>query len=281
MTICWPMAVSFLRLLPLMFIIRFIRMLLSLPFLWGGQLTGMFQMPISIPLLRAAWWISANGQTGLSALVAIAKHGDAAQAIGCAIAWTEKYPRVELSAYAGILAANAGLEDVARNMLVAAKQLPVDQLGLTELLEFSIAMRFDASPNAACDYARGLEARSDLSPTVSKMMHAELLWNEMLTERLGQAKRRAQYILSVEDDPIANVVMSEFARVDGNALIAAKHLEKATKLPPAELHYYRFLAACGTGSEAEAAQQLAKINKLNSALAERAVWHVNATRGSK
>jgi hypothetical protein len=188
---------------------------------------------------------------------------------------------VELSAYAGILAANAGLEEVARGMLAAAKQLPVDQLGLTELLEFSIAMRFDASPAAACDYARSLEARHDLSPTVSKMMHTELLWNEMITERLGQAKQRAEYILSVEDDPIANVVMAELARVDGNKVMAARHLEKAAKLPPAELHYYQFLAACGTGSEAQAAQQLAKINDHNSALAERAVWHVNAIRGSK
>ena len=254
-------------------------MLLSLPFLWGGQLTGMFQMPISIPLLKAAWWISADGQVGFTALTAITRHGDSAQAIGCALAWMEKYPRVELSAYAGLLAANAGLDDIARNMLVMCQQFAKDKLGLTELLEFTIAKRFEPF-GAAVDCARSLEDRNDLSPTVSGMIYTELLWDAMLGGRLDEAERRAEFVLSVGEAPMAHVALSALARHHGNEIDASRHMERA-KLPPAELHYYRFLAACGIGADAEAREHLEHLSEFNASLAEYATHQVHAARGNK
>jgi hypothetical protein len=256
-------------------------MLLSLPFLWGGQLTGMFQMPLSIPLLKAAWRISADGEIGLKALVAIQTHGQAAEAIGCALAWIEKTPRVELTAYAGLLAANAGLGDIARNMLIMSQQLGKDKQGLTECLEYLIALRFDDSPTATVDCARGLESRSDLSPTVSKMVHTELLWTDLLGGKLDQAQRRAERMTAVADEPIASVALAAIARHDGNDFSAERHISKTAKLPAAERHYYHFLAACGTGADDEAREHLAKLNDLNAALAETAVRNVNAMRGAQ
>ena len=263
-----------------MFLIRFIRMLLSLPFLWSGQLTGMLQTPISIPLLKAAWRISADGKTGFTALAAISKHGGPDEALACGMGWMETQPRVEIAAFTGVMAANTGLGDVARNMLAQCQRFAKDKLGLTELLEFLIAARFDESPNSTLDCARRLENRKDLSPTVSKMIYTELLWNEMLDGKLDEAERRAEHMLSVGDEPLASIAMSAISNHNGNARDAEKHMAQAAKLPPAELHYYCFLAACGTGDDEAAREHFAKLSDLNAALAEIATRTVNAHRGS-
>ena len=253
-------------------------MLLSLPFLWGGQLTGVFQMPISIPLLKAAWWISADGRVGFTALKAIARHSGAPEAIGCATAWMGKQPRVELAAYAGLLAAGAGLGDIARDMLGRCGQFAADVLGLTELLEFTIAKRFEPLGSAA-DCARRLEDRNDLSAAVSGMIHTELLWDAVLAGRLDEARRRAEFMLSVGEAPAAHVVLSALARYHGNEIGASRHMDQA-KLPPAEMYYYRFLAACGTGADEEARELLAELGDRDVSLAEYATAQVNAARGN-
>ena len=54
-----------------MFIIRWIRALLSLPILWLGQLTLYFKLPASIALLSAAWTIGGDAEVGRSALMAM------------------------------------------------------------------------------------------------------------------------------------------------------------------------------------------------------------------
>jgi len=254
-------------------------MLLSLPFLWSGQLAGIFQIPLSIPLLKAAWWISTDGHVGFTALKAISKLREPAEAIGCAIAWTEKYPRVELSAYAGLLAAGAGLGDIARNMLVACGQFPVDRLGLTEMLEFTIAKQFEPF-GAAGDCARRLEARRDLSASVSAMIHTELLWDAMLCGRLDEAGRRAEFMLSVGEAPPAHVALSALARHHGNETAALRHMDQA-RLAPAELCYYRFLSACGTGADAEAREMLDELGDYNVSLADYASAQVAAIRGEQ
>ena len=54
-----------------MFLIRWIRTLLSLPVLWLGQLTGMFKLPVAAPLLGLAWAIGRSGEVARMALVSI------------------------------------------------------------------------------------------------------------------------------------------------------------------------------------------------------------------
>ena len=242
-------------------------------------MTGMFQMPISTQLLKAAWWISADGQVGLKALMAIARHGESAEAIGCGLAWMERYPRVELPAYAGLLAANAGLDNIARNMLVMCEQLGKDKLGLTEQLEFMIAKHYEPL-GAAVACARRLENRNDLSPTVSVMISTELLWDAMLVGRLDEAQYRAEHMLSVGEAPVASLAMAVLVGNRGDGVAAARHMERA-KLPAAEMHYYRFLAACGTGSDDEAREQLDHLGEYNASLAEYATHQVAAARGRK
>jgi hypothetical protein len=262
-----------------MFLIRFIRMLLSLPFLWGGQLTGMFQMPISISLLKAAWWISADGETGFKALVAISRYGSSIEAIGRAMSWIEKYPRVELAAYTGLLAAGEGMEDIARDMLWRCQQFPPDKLGLTELLEFGIAQRFEP-PGASVACARRLEDRDDLSATVSGMIHAELLWDDMLCKRFEASARRAEFMLAVGESPIAHVVLSALAKCHGDLVGISRHRDRA-KLPPAELHYYSFLASVGIDDDEAAREHLASLGDLNASLAGHAVDLVREAGGRK
>ncbi|MDP7290406.1 MAG: hypothetical protein QGH94_20660, partial [Phycisphaerae bacterium] len=115
------------RLSPQMFLIRFIRILLSLPFVWVGLLSGMFQLPISIPLLQAAWWISADGQMAVNALSTMVKHERTEEALACAMVWMEKQPSAELAAYAGVLATITQTPgpDIARDMLESLKGWPM------------------------------------------------------------------------------------------------------------------------------------------------------------
>jgi len=249
-------------------------MLLSLPFLWAGRLAGMFGSPLCVALLKTAWRISLDGRTGVTALGAIAKYVGPAEAIGCGLAWMEKHPRAELAAYAGIVAAEAGLADIARNMLTASSQFPPDGMGLAETLEFSVAKRFEPL-GAAADCARRLESRNDLSPTVSGMIYTELLWDAVLRGRLDEARGRAEHILAIGDAPMANLVL---AALSHNAGQSAGHMAKASKLPPAELHYYSFLTASGTGDDERANEHLARLTEFNTGLAEYAAVQVSAAR---
>jgi hypothetical protein len=102
----------------------------------------------------------------------------------------------------------------------------------------------------------------------------------MLGGRLDEAERRADFILSVGEAPSAHVALSALARYHGNDFGASLHMEKA-KLPSAELHFYGFLAACGTGANDEAREHLAKLRDHNVSLAEYAARQVDAARGKK
>ena len=255
-------------------------MLLSLPFLWGGQLTGMFQMPISIPLLKTAWRISADGEIGFTALTAIARRQDSGQALACALEWMETHPRTETAAYAGILAAGEGLGDIARDMHARCLSMSKDKLGVVELLEFVIAQRFEPF-GASIDCARRLENRTDLSPTVSGLVQTELLWLAMFVGRFDDADRRGQRMLAVGEAPVASAVLAAISGRNGNEPAVARHMSDAAKLQPAELHYYSFLAFAAAGSDARAQQHLNKLREHNSAMADHAVVYVNLPWESK
>jgi hypothetical protein len=164
-------------------------------------------------------------------------------------------------------------------MLIMSQQLGRDKLGLTEMLDFTIAKRYE-SMGAACDCARRLETRNDLSPTVSVMVSSELLWEAMLIGRHDEAKRRAEHMLSVGEAPAASLAMAALASNRGDLMAAAKHMERA-KLPAVEMHYYRYLAARGTGADDEASAQLERLGEYNASLAEYAEHQVAATRGRK
>ncbi|MDP6046265.1 MAG: hypothetical protein QGG25_11700 [Phycisphaerae bacterium] len=268
------------RLSPQMFLIRFIRILLSLPFVWVGLLSGMFQLPISIPLLQAAWWISADGQMAVNALSTMVKHERTEEALACAMVWMEKQPSAELAAYAGVLATITQTPgpDIARDMLERAKQFDKDKLGLVELLEFMIAQRFGPM-GAAADCARRLESRNDLSPNVSDVIHSVLLWVDMLARRFDDVKQRAQFMLSIGESPPANLAMAALTRRDGDEIGALRHTDNAAKMDLTHRYYYRFLAAWAFGAEVEASEYLEKLREREAELADYAMRQVNAAGG--
>jgi len=253
-----------------MFLIRWIRTLVSLPFKWAGQLAGILNTPLSAGLLRAAWRISEDGDTGRLALAAVGRYGSPEEMIATGLAWLGDCPRVEIAAFTGLTAMQTGDEATARAMFQRCGELGPDRLGFTELLEFTLAKRFDAF-GAAVECARRLELRDDLSGAVSKMIGEELLWDAMLHGRLDEARRRAERTLAIEDDPSANIALAALSGYDPGG----------SKLPPATETYYRFLAAVSIGAAAEAEELIQRLDHLDTPLARHAVVTVQLARGDQ
>jgi hypothetical protein len=250
-----------------MYLVLFIRKLLSLPFYWGGQLAGMFQTPLSVSLFKAAWLISADGQTGFTAMTVMTKYAPPSQVIACALGWMEKTPRVEIAAYAGFLAAMEGDERTARDMLARCGDFDKDHIGLIEMLDYSIAQRFEPLGSAtAC--ARRLETQDDVSPTVSVMIHTELLWDDMLSRRFDEVKRRSDLMLAVGPAPGASIAAAGIARRQGNESRALQHDDQAMKLPREQWYYFHFLTAWAMELHREADDYMAKLIECDGALAE-------------
>ncbi len=250
-----------------MFLVLFIRKLLSLPFYWGGQLAGMFQTPLSATLFKAAWLISADGHTGFAAMTAMMKYAPAGQVIASARKWMETNPRVEIAAYAGFLAAMEGDEQTAREMLAVCEDFDKDHIGLIEMLEYSIAQRFEPIGSAtAC--ARRLEKQNDVSPTVSVMIHSELLWDDMLSMRFDQVKRRSNLMLAVGPAPAASIAAAGIARREGNESRALQHDDEAAKLPREQWYYFHYLTAHAMGLQPDADEYMAQLIECNGSLAE-------------
>jgi len=253
-----------------MFLIRWIRILLSLPLQWAGQLAGILGLQQSAGLLTVAWRISEDGETGSLALAAIGRYGSPDQQIATGLAWLDGCPRVEIAGLTGLAAMQVGDEPTARDMLQQCGQLGGDRDGLAEMLELLVARRFgEFGETTAC--ARRLEPRDDLSPTVSRMIGEELLWDAMLHGRLDEARRRAERILAVGDNPSAGIALAALGGYDPGE----------SPLPPAQDIYYRFLAAVSVGATARAEELIGRLDQLDPSLAGHAVVTVQLTRGDQ
>jgi len=254
-----------------MFLIRGILKLLALPLVWAGRLCAMLHLPADAELLKAAWAVSGDGQTGRMALAHIRARMGLSLARAQADLWTQRRPRPEITAYAGLLALEQADPASARAYFERGRELGGDPAGMGELLEFMLAAH-DDDPDAMRAVARRLALRRDLSPTVSKLVHTELMWDAMLAGRLDEARATAGRLLAVADQASAEVALWAIARHDRNAYAAEIHLRRAAKLPPDQRAYYMALGAASIGQADEAREILAALRERNERLARNAEW---------
>ncbi len=251
-----------------MFLVRRIRKLFSLPFLWAGQLASAFKLPLSVPLLTAAWYVSGDGNVARSALFAMHRCGHSDAAVAQADTWLVRRPRPEIAAFAALMAYQAGEFDAAESYLAHGRRLGDDRDGLLDLLAYTIS-KHGADSDATGELARRLENRSDLPPDLSRMVLTDLMWAAMTDEQFDNARRRARHLLEVDDEPQAEIALWALAKRDADAPGARKHLARA-RIKPADKVYWQFFGLVAIGWMQEARDMLEQLKGLDASYAAQA-----------
>jgi len=226
-----------------MFLIRWIRKLLSLPLEWAGLLANMFKQPFALPLFQAAYAVNGDGQTALAAVqVARARQGpEAAQAMS--EHYLSKKVQPETAAIAGLLAIDRGDLPAAGVHLDQARSSGADRTGLVDMLALFAGLR---NPDDAVSDAVALEmaARSDVLPIVSKTSRMHLLWRHLQNHDFDQARNCADRLLAVEDNPQAYAVLWAIERNAGRGRQAQSLLAKVKLPAPQRLYSQAMGLAC-------------------------------------
>lgn len=250
-----------------MFLVRWVRTLISLPLVWAGRLAAMFKSPASVGFLKAAWAIGGDGEVGQVAMSEILKHAGLEAARAQGEIWLAQRPCPQVATYTGMLASDCGDMPAARTCLARGRDLGDDPSGLLEFLEFVIARR-DDRPDAASELAERLSHRTNLSPTVSKMVLDQLLWTSMIRGELGRAREYAERLLQVEADPPASILLWALAEDEGDHNLARKHLADARGFPADQRLYFMCLADLAVGQRDEAVRLAQELREYNDDLAD-------------
>jgi len=250
-----------------MFIVRWVRTLLSLPILWLGQLALNFNTPASIGLLSAAWAVGRDAEVGRSALAAIQRLRGRDTALAQARHWLERHPRPHFAAFAGLMALEGGDAEGAKAFLARGRELDDDPMGGLDWLEYLIAHRSEQS--VLSEVARRFEMRKDLPPDLTKTVLTELMFDDLMNGRLEGAKLRAERLVEVAEDPPSEMVLWAVATHADDSSRAERHLGRAD-MPPAQKSYYQFMGYLAIGRSAEAREVLTQLRDQDEALAHRA-----------
>jgi len=239
-----------------MIIVRWLRVLLSLPIQWLGLLALYFDLPADVLILRAAWAVGRDTEAARLALAAIHRRQGREAALLQAAVWLEEHPLPFLGAFAGGLALERGDLVAAWDYLARGRAAGDDPMGGLDLLEFAIAT---AEPDAdASEVARRFVTRSDLPPALRRAVEVELMLDDLLSRRFDEATRRADFLLDVAEDPVSEMVLWAAALHAGDAAAAKGHYECA-EMPPAQKSYYAFLGHLALGAAAEAQADLERL----------------------
>ena len=252
-----------------MFLVRLVRQLLALPFSILATVAGFFSPTLAAQLHTVTWLVGGDGQAGLAALVKYQRiEGSDAVRIR-AMTMVTRQPSATIAAYAGMLAFEAGDTVEAEALAALARSLGGDPDCFTELLEYQIAGSRMTDIRENWQLAAAMADRSDLSPTVSKMVLGSLMWLELSQREFDRARKRAEHMLAVADDPQAEIVLETVHTHAGRLAEADQCTARAAAAPPANRLYWRCLASHAAGLYDRSAGALAELREYDAALAER------------
>ena len=241
-------------------------MLVSLPVQWAGQLAAMLSPAAAAELLAIAWRIGRDGRIGRASLIHRMKCSGPPAAYAAAERWMAVHPQAEIANWAGLLAAEAGDLPAARAWLIHGRACGDDADGLGEMLEIAIAQRADAAERA--EVVNRLSGRRDLPPMVRRYLLEEQATSALMGRDFDAARRGARHLVSVEDNPKAEMILWAAARHAGEASAAARHLARAAKgLPPGPWNYWRCLGAWAVGDVEESRAALVALRENDERLA--------------
>jgi hypothetical protein len=251
-----------------MFLIRWIRGLLAIPFSWAGQLAAMFKLSLEVPLLRTAANISGSGKSRQAAVMAVRRQQGVAPAALLAQSWMRSRPSPEVAAFAGLLALETGDVELAKTCLQQGRQLGTEEAGMLEMLEFFLVGRTEP-PEKMIQFAQQLSERSDLPARVSKLVLIEVLWVDMLQKRWEAAAAKADRLLAVANTPEAEAALWAMACQRGNERAAEDHLSRVT-LPTVQRAHWLCLGSAAIGERERARGYLEEVRQNDAAMAQRA-----------
>jgi hypothetical protein len=248
-------------------LLRRIAALAMLPFAWAGRLVVRLRGPLGPELLKAAWRIGRDDQTGFAALAGIRTLQGVPQAYAQAEAWGPRNSGPSVAAYAGMLAIELGRVEEARQWLDTARG-GTDLTGTVDMLALMVAGKSD-DKDALRRVAVELSERHDLPPMASRLAWQEVMWGDLLAGRLEAAAGRARRIVAVEDDAQAGIVLWAWHQAHGRTRQAEAALRPAASLRDDLRLYYLSLACAATGRSVEAEEFLKQLRDCNDELAER------------
>lgn len=249
-----------------MFLVRCVRKLISLPLVWAGRLAAMFKSPAGASFLKVAWTIGDDGTVAQLAMSEILKYAGPEAARAQGDIWMARRPCPRIASFTGLLACNCGDLPAAQSCLARGRELGDDPSGMLEMLEFAITAR-DGRSDAATELAERLSRRTDLSPTVSKMVLHELTWVSMLRGEFGRAREHAERLVQVEANPAASIALWALAEAEGDRARAEKHLADAHGFAPDQRLYFMCMGNLTIGRRDDAVRLGHQLREHNDDLA--------------
>lgn len=261
-----------------MVLIRWLGKLLSLPLEWCGRLLLMFNSSLGLSLLHGAWWLGGSPELAVIILSRLLKDGRKELAQQKALQFTRRHPEADVAAYVGMMANDEGNVEAAGQWLEFSRTLKPSRTGLPELLEYAIAER-DPDPFATARLGQALLGRRNLHMMLSRKIHDELLWMDLLQGRFDQARQRARFMREVEENPLVELAQWTLAMKDGRPDRAAVHLARAAA-PPNVLLCYRAYGAHALGDFAQRDQYILQLEEMDASLAQRARQFLGQLEGA-
>ncbi|NLF32572.1 MAG: hypothetical protein GX591_16985 [Planctomycetes bacterium] len=224
-----------------MFLRRWAGRALAIPVRIAALVQGLLRMP-NHRLLRMVWTLSGDEAPAVQSLGPLLKEKRAAEALALVRQWVASRPGPGLVGFMGLLLADAGDLAGARQALQDGRLLAApDPMAILDTLEFAIAQR-DDDFLAARQCALRFEQRRDLPPLPRRLVLHERMVNALMDRDFDDAGRRAAFLLEIQPDPTAEMVLWALAARRGDAQAAAAHLARGT-LEGANGQYYQVLGA--------------------------------------
>ena len=120
-----------------------------------------------------------------------------------------------------------------------------DPLAMLDMLEFMIAQK-DEVFFGANQCAIALEQRRDLNPRLHRMVLHERMICTLLERNFDDARQRAEFLLRIQEEPAAEMVLWALAAARGDSHAAAKHFCRGVQ-PDSLQYYYQYLGAWAVG----------------------------------
>lgn len=264
-----------------MFLVRFMRRLLALPFSVAAGVSAFLSPAVAYRFYKLVWWIGGDDHPGHLALARLAQSAGPAVARDVGREMLRRRPSPEIACFIGLLEIGCGDVDEARTCLAVARQMGGDRQGLTEVLAYHAEVGCADDAEQAGRLIEALSLRDDLSPAASKLVLEGMMWRTLAAGDLDRARRRAMHLLAVSDNPQAQIVMGALHQRDGRHDKAAKCFASSTPLPTTQRLYFRCMASAAAGSGDELAEALAALKAEDAELGGRMESQFAAAEGGQ
>lgn len=249
-----------------MFMLRSLKFLAAIPFFWMGQVLGALSLPGCVPLLKTAWRISRDDGIGFAALQRIQQRGPLGSARQQANEWLATDPRPGIACFAGLLALEAGDWSDGVRLRDLSRSLGGDREGLIDWLDLRVSgLSNDARANE--DLYLQLAERTDLSPSVSRMILNYFLFQALLAKKWDEVERRAKHLNSIENNPLAATALWALGRHRGGSKNFENYIRKI-KLNPEQVLYFQGIGYSVLEDWEHAFQMLIMLREADAEIAE-------------